>query len=944
MRINIAGNIVEVGDEFAKLSPDQQNQTVDEIAATLGPSKLQGAHSQIPANVLKRAANPEVGINDLVRSAAEGVPVVGGLLNKANAATAAAVAPAVEPFMADSPENITRDQQGQSTGGYFGGFGERYRRALAIQNAERDKMAAEHPVIDTAAKLGGGVAATLPLAAWAPAARAMGLSGTLPQMVGRGALSGAGLGAADAAVRGEDPLHAAEVTGVVGAALPVAGRAIGKAVQAFKGPGPRPGAPTVDVNGVQVPQMQSSITGDNAVGSAEQAALSGASGPEAQRIAQEAFDARAAAMAEARTKMGTDLAPQPPPAGGAPQVPGQPPPIPGAVPPPLPAATPHVAGDQVITDLAQQHNDQVQRQAAQSAAATVEGNAVRNDLIPQGALRPPMQPPDAFTAAEGVGGEIQGAARRAAAGRTAAYETAGNTPGTYNPAGFERISNSLEQRLNSGAPEQRVRVNDSTPKTREGLALIEQELGSGRRPTNEVSPRVTNYNSALEEGVQLRPAPPITPRDVEAVRQQLVPLVRDANNAARAPGGSYADARGMRRLMDAFDQHVRDVVSAGGFSGDGAALLRRYDAARAAHSQYRGLYSARGQGDTVGPIVEKIIGKHPGQESTPDAITTAMYGSSAAPGGGNTVAVAQRVRQIVGPDSPAWTGAKQGFLAHILDVPAGTEPLTAAQQADRIYNAINSTKGRMLAQVYFSPEERARLLAHADQLRALAPRPGPTNAVDKQVLRLSGADGHPPATTRDVVDMLFTGDGTKGSAVQLATRLKQVVQPDTWNAVRQGMWEHLTTKPGDIADWGPQAMFTRLEKFLNEPMAEVLYSAPERQMMKIISDEYKKMIPLANTTNPSGSGVLASKMVRAASGNLLPMLGLATHGVPGVLAGAAGNKALAFIGNRRSVKQTMDLFHGKGTKGPLNKHYERAAAILAHAATPLTSPDAQGPR
>lgn len=921
MKINIAGNVVEVGDEFAKLPLDQQNQTVDEIAATLGPEKLGGAHSQIPPNVLKRAAG--VGVNDVVRSVGEGIPIVGGLLNKVDAATNATLAPVLEQFMQRSPSDISVDEKGIPNASW----GERYRRALAMQSKQSETMAQEHPVVDTAAKLAGGAAATLPLAASATAAKALGMSGTLPQMVTRGALSGAGIGAADAAVRGEDPLRGGEIAAVAGAGLPVAGRAIGKAVQAFRGPGPRPGATTVDVNGVEVPQMQSSITGDNAIGSAEQAALSGASGPEAQRIAQDAFDARAAAMAEARTKMGTDLAPQPPPAGGPPQAPGQPPPVPGVVPP---AATPHVAGDQVITDLAQQHNDQVQRQAAQSAQATVEGNAVRNDLIPENAPRPPTMPPDAFTASEGVGGEVQAAAQRSATQRNRAYETLGQTEGEFNQAGFRNVGNSMRDRLNAGEPNQRVRVNDTTPNTREGIGLIEENFQP--TPLNDAQ-----RGGGMQIGPDGRPIMrPITAMDVEGVRQQLIPLLKQANNAARGPGGSAADARGMRRLIDAFDAHVREVIQAGGFSGDGAAYLQRLDAARAAHSAHRGLFSARGQGDTVGPIVEKIIGKHPGQESDPATIANAIYGSPANPGGGTTVAVAQRVRQIVGPDSPAWTGVRQGFLSHILDVPAGVEPLTAAQQADRIYNAVNSTKGRLLAQVLFSPEERARLLAHADQLRALAPRPGPTNAVDRQVLRLSGADGHPPASTRDAVDALFTGDGTKGSAVQLATRLKQVLQPDTWNSVRQGMWEHLTTKPEGMIEFGPQALSQRLHKFLSEPMAAVLYDSRELQMMKIIADEYKKMIPLANTTNPSGSGVLLSKMGNAAKGNLLPMLGLAAHGVPGVLAGAAGSKALSFISNRRTVSKTMDLFHGKANKGPLNKHYERAAAILAHAATPLT--------
>lgn len=906
-QIDIGGKVVEVDDSFMKLSPDDQGKTVDEIASQIGTENLDHPHSTIPSAVARRA------VSDIGQGRAEGVqmlrgvPIAGAYADKAAAALNAAAQPIMETGLSKAPT-----------------FGERMTENERRIKAGADQYQQENPIKAGVEQFAGGTAAMAPLAASGVAARALGMSGTLPQMVGRGALSNAAIGAADEAARGGDPMHGAEVGGVTGAAFPLAGRAIGAAARGLTGMRAPPAGPlnmpTADVNGVSVPQFKSSLTGDNAAGSMEQAALSGARGPDPQRIAQEAFDARQQAMDQARDKFGAELSPQTNPALGAP---------PGATP-----ATPHGAGDQVITELAQQHNDQVQQNALRGVAGEASDVLTRHNVA-----GPPI---DAHTAAEGIGGAIQQSAQRGAAGRTAAYQAAGNTEGTYNPAGFENISRSLEQRLNSGAPEERVRVNATTPRTQEALGLIEQEIGSGRRPTNDVNARVSNYNAALDQGTQLRPAPPITPRDVEAVRQQLVPLVRDANNAARAPGGSYADARGMRRLMDAFDQHVRDVVQAGGFSGDGDALLQRYAAARQAHANYRGTFSARGQGDVIGPVIEKIIGKHPGQQMTPDAIASSLYGSQSAPGGGSTVQVSQRVRQIVGSDSPTWQGAKQGLLSHILDTAPGMARLSPTEQADRLTNFLNSTKSRTLAQVYFSPAEREQLLTHADTLRHLVPGAGPPNAVDRQLLRLAGADGHPPASSRDAVDALYGGDGTKASSVALAGRLKQTLSPESWDSVRQGMWSHLTTKPEGMIEFGPQALSQRLHKFLSEPMASTLYNSKELQMMKIIADEYKKMIPLPNTTNPSGSGVLASKMLRVAQGNLLPMLGMAMHGVGGVISGAAANKALSFVANRRAVQQTRELFQGRPAPRPeLNKNFERAAAILSHAATPLAAPNGQ---
>jgi hypothetical protein len=905
-QINIGGKVVEVGDDFLKLSPEDQGKTVDEIAAQIGTQNLDHPHSTVPNEVAQKA----VGLNDVVRSGAEGVPIVGGALNKLDALTNAAISPVAEQFMKRSPEDISVDEKGVPNADFW----QRYRRSLDIQNKKSAEMAAQHPVVDTAAKLATGTAAMAPLAASGVAARALGMSGTLPQMVTRGAISNAAMGAADEAVRGGDPLTGAEVGAVSGAGLPVAGRLIGKAVNAVRPSGPLPPLPTTDVNGVPVPQFRSSQTGDNALGSQEQMSLSGALGEKPQKIAQSAFDARQAAVEQAREKMGADLSAQTSPDLGAP---------PGA-----PQATPHAAGDQIITELAQQHNDQVQQNALRGV-----GVQASDALTRQNVAGPQL---DAHAAAEGMGGAVQQAARTAATARTGAYQAAGETPGTFNPAAFERISNSIQQRLNSGPPENRVRINDRTPLARDALNLIEEQIGSGRVPANDVSPRVSNYNDLLNSGTPTRPIPPITGRDVESVRQQLVPLMRDANAKARGPSPDATDARAMRRVMDAFDQHVRDSVQAGAFSGDGQQLLGRYDAARAAHANYRGMFSARGQGDTVGPIVEKIIGKHPGQEMTPDAIANAMYGSPAAPGGGNTVQVAQRLQNIVGgPASPQWQAAKQGLLSHILDTPAGTADRAPAEQAERLRNLFTSTKSRTLAQVFFSPQDREALMRHADLLESLVPNRGPLGPVDRQVMRLSGADGHAPASSRDAVDMLMSGDGTKASSVALAQRLKDTLSPESFDALRQGMWTHLTTKPEGMIEFGPQAISQRLHKFLSEPMASTLYSSRELQLMKVLADEYKKMIPLPNTTNPSGSGVTGAKVIRLAQGNLLPMLGFIAHGPVGIAAGAAANKALKFVGDRRAVQRTKQLFSGDAAQPSSGPNLERAAAILSHAATPL---------
>ncbi len=88
-----------------------------------------------------------------------------------------------------------------------------------------------HPYISGAAKLAGGTAALGPLGLTGTGARLLGMTGaTLGRQVLNSAASGAGIGALDAAARGEDIKTGLETGGAFGAAGPVAGRIIGGAV------------------------------------------------------------------------------------------------------------------------------------------------------------------------------------------------------------------------------------------------------------------------------------------------------------------------------------------------------------------------------------------------------------------------------------------------------------------------------------------------------------------------------------------------------------------------------------------------------------------------------------------------------------------------------------------------------------------------------------------
>jgi hypothetical protein len=158
----------------------------------------------------------------IARHVAKGVPILGGLANKAEAATEAALAPVVEPML---PEGLGQRINAPT-------FKERYDKALAIQEGMDTGFEERHPVVSGAAELAGGVGAFGGAARIPAAAKAMGLTApTLPGMIAGGIASGAPIGALDAATRGENPVAGGVIGGVAGAAGPVLGEVAGAAIR-----------------------------------------------------------------------------------------------------------------------------------------------------------------------------------------------------------------------------------------------------------------------------------------------------------------------------------------------------------------------------------------------------------------------------------------------------------------------------------------------------------------------------------------------------------------------------------------------------------------------------------------------------------------------------------------------------------------------------------------
>jgi hypothetical protein len=116
-----------------------------------------------------------------------GIPIAGAYADKVTAALNAAAQPLTETGPSHAPT-----------------FSERMGRERTENQSRTDAYEVSRPVGTAIAKFALGSAPFLAAAPSAVAARALGMSGTLPQMIRAGMTSGAAIGGANAAARGED--------------------------------------------------------------------------------------------------------------------------------------------------------------------------------------------------------------------------------------------------------------------------------------------------------------------------------------------------------------------------------------------------------------------------------------------------------------------------------------------------------------------------------------------------------------------------------------------------------------------------------------------------------------------------------------------------------------------------------------------------------------------
>lgn len=818
-----------------------------------------------------------------VKAALRGVPLLGAGLEKASAGISAAAQP------------ITGVGSDATT------IADRYVKNLEQEEAAKTDYEKEHPIKSTVEGMVGGGIALGGLGGAVPAVgRALGMTGKLVPATVAATTSGAGLGAADAALRGEDPVHAAEVGALTGAGGVVAGKALGKVWDAARGAFRTADAPvplrTIDVNGEQVPVRESVVTRDPAASAREQGVIHGTEGDQAQAVARQHGELTDAAMGRAHANLASSLDPT----GTRPE------------------SSPMAAGEAISAEVSAQEAARAAAEAQRLQTLASEGQAIRADV--NTSQTPGILADTPRTASQMLSDALIAARDRVAGARDRAYDALRRTAGEFNPAVFRNTAARIREDLNRGADPVRVDPQ-TTPRTADALRDIEENVGQLRFENQAQTP--------LQRGPDGRPmAPPITAETIDAARKRLISMQRQANDAARRTG-DFSDVRGMRRVIGAFDDHVaRAAQTPGGFSGDAQELLGRLTQARGLHTALKRTFGPQNPKDDVGKAIEKIVG---GRGSTPAEIETVaplLFGPSAEPGGALQARIARRLVDIYGRDSREVAALKQGLLSHIADAPAGLEPLSAEKVADRIHKFFSGTKGVGLAQELFSPSERARILTYANRIRQ-GRDPGPAGFVEKTIAKWAGRGGDIKASPKQIVDDLMGSTGEKGTAPALVEHLKRHLSPEAVGTLKQGVWSRITESPGAIP-WKDQKIGERITKFLDgdgKGLADALYTKAERDAMRQIADAHIKMLPIEGTTNPSKSGYVMQRALKSMAHNLLPFLGLHAGGLPGVAAAFGAKSVANKITNRRSAVAARDLFYGPQPRRAASQLPQRFGAL-----------------
>lgn len=338
-----------------------------------------------------------------------------------------------------------------------------------------------------------------------------------------------------------------------------------------------------------------------------------------------------------------------------------------------------------------QHGDIEQaRQALAQSLDRFGGNIAENPLA----------------AGELVSDTLKNVAGQSKAGYQGLYDKFASLPGEVHAGAIEGIGQKIKGKLTlSDNP---VVIDDvTTPVAARAIKDIDEHIDRLR-----IQNRADPFGEPNPEniiGVSLK--------GIDQTRKRLVAM-RNAVNPQNS-----TDRRAMDRIINGFDDHIESSIADGLFTGDDRALPI-LKAARSEFAQHKKTFSGSGKSDPmarqVGRAVENIIGREGGEGATVNEVANYLYGESKIGSKGLSSRLANRVRDIVGADSPEWSGVRQGLWHKLTQAPEGQTAWGPLKVAQRVTDFINGS-GRATAETVFAPVERQQMARFARALNEVTP-------------------------------------------------------------------------------------------------------------------------------------------------------------------------------------------------------------------------------
>lgn len=343
---------------------------------------------------------------------------------------------------------------------------------------------------------------------------------------------------------------------------------------------------------------------------------------------------------------------------------------------------------------AQARAQQFADQQAQQVAAAKNTVSSGLDQFGQQIANGPQQ------AGEIAQNAIQSTAAMRKAQVSKAYDTANELPGEIHAGAFEGITNKIKSDLSAG--DNPVIIDDKlTPFASRAIQDVENRVSQLK-----VQNRADPFGQPSQEDIQ-----GLTLKAVDQMRRRLSSFRSDAFKS-----GNAADGRAASAVVDAFDTQIDNAVNGGLFRGDPAAV-EAWNTARSAHADYKSTFAA-GKNDPAGRVVERILGKGNNPAAIPNDVADFLYGSSGVNPGSLNVAVTQKVRGILGDQSPEWSAVKQGLFSRLVETPEGVADMGPGKIAQRLNQFLNGG-GKELADSMYNGMERTLIKQFADLNRAL---------------------------------------------------------------------------------------------------------------------------------------------------------------------------------------------------------------------------------